>query len=389
MRIISRLVVSAVLVCTALDAFAYPVDPAKVGVELPPEQASLVADFVLAYDSENPAIIYYAPKLGRTATLNGMPLIGFTTLPNGEGMLNAQLQYGVFGADSTRLLGAIRAAGKSPVLFPFRRTKIVPLTPGIDPATGKEICTTEEDLATGQMVTECSGTMYKELLFATKGPSLGENIAVTASLKPMGAAVYKAFLKQGNALQLNLEAEYYAAGTAFSATVKVSYEKLYTSLHTYASVKAGRWVDAQVEQFFRSETLCAGRRPEDCGVWIEFKDLTTGKTCNTATLDPDNLEQQKAVLQAAERLRQSLQDKIFTPIAPVLGPVDKSRSTIFKLDAKFEQQVQKMNATFTFTSPRGVNVGTTTLPASIGCTLIADDGAVSRFNGGDCPLYWQ
>ena len=51
-----------------------------------------------------------------------------------------------------------------------------------------------DDPATGETYEECSGTMYKQLLFSQKGPSLGEHVAVTAVLKPMGAAVYKQFL---------------------------------------------------------------------------------------------------------------------------------------------------------------------------------------------------
>jgi hypothetical protein len=64
------------------SAFAYPVDPAKVPVNLS-QYPDAGNDFTLAYDTFNPNVIYYAPKSGRTATLNGAPLIGFATLPNG------------------------------------------------------------------------------------------------------------------------------------------------------------------------------------------------------------------------------------------------------------------------------------------------------------------
>lgn len=381
-------VLSVAASLAASSALAYPIDPAKVPVDLP-QDPTAARDFILARDTNNANIVYYAPKTGRTASLNGMPLVGYAVLPTGEGYLNAQLEFGVFGADRQRLLGAIRAAGKTPVVFPYRRTKIVPLTPGIDPETGEEICEEVEDPATGEVMEECSGRLYKQLVFSSKGPSLGEYLAVTAILKPLGAVVFSQLMRQGNALQLNLEGEYFAAGTAFEAIVRVSYDKLFENFRTYASFHGFLCTDIQVETFFQNETTCAGRAPEECGVWIEFKDLTTGQVTNTATIDPDNAEQQTKVLQAAERLADRLRDEMLAPISAALGPLDRSRPYGFKLDAKYERQKKGLNATFSFKSPQGVNVKETVVPVSFGCVLLSDDGDISRNLNGDCALYWQ
>ena len=80
------------------SALAYPVDPAKQAVNLA-QFPDAARDFTLAYDTANKNIVYYAPKGGRTAALNGMPLVGFAILPNGEGYLNAQLEFGGFACD--------------------------------------------------------------------------------------------------------------------------------------------------------------------------------------------------------------------------------------------------------------------------------------------------
>jgi hypothetical protein len=388
---LKSIVTSATLAAAALAApaaHAYPIDPAKVPVALP-QDPDAARDFTLALDTDNPKIVYYAPKTGRTATLNGQPLIGYAVLPNGEGYLNAQFEFGVFGADKQRLLNAIKNAGKIPVVFPYKRTKVVPLTPGIDPATGQEICETVEDESTGETYEECSGVLYKQLIYSQKGPSLGEFVAVTAHLKPFGAAVYEQFLHSGNALQMALEAEYYAAGTAFEATVTVKYDKLFENWHSYASFHGFLCTDIQVETFFKNETTCLGRDPSECGVWITYKDLTTNEVTTTATIDPDNAAQHEAVFQAAERLAARLRDEMLAPIQQVTSPVDKSRPVGFKLDSRYERQRKGMNASFSFKSPRGVNTRDTMVPISIGCLTIDEDGDVTKRMEGECPLYWQ
>jgi hypothetical protein len=315
---------------------------------------------------------------------------GFSTsLSHNEGFFNAQLQFGVFGADRQPLLAAIAAAGKSAVIFPYRRTKVIPLVPGIDPETGQEFCEIIDDPSTGETYEECSGTIYKELLFSQKGPSLGENIAITGSLNPMGTAIYRTLLGQGNALQVLLEAEYYAAGVAFEAVVTVSYDKLFENFRTYSSFHGFLCTDIQVETFFKNETTCVDRDPSECGVFITYRNLITGQTVGTGEIDPDDEETQRNVVQAAERLALRLRDEMLTPVSQALGPLDKSRPVGFKLDAKYERQKKGLNATFTFRSPNSVNVKTTTLPVSMGCVEMDDNGRINRILNGDCALYWQ
>jgi hypothetical protein len=388
---LKNLVATAVLAASALaapSAFAYPVDPHKVPVDL--QQDPSASQFTLAYDDVNTNVIYYAPKLGRIATLNGQPLLGFATLPStGEGYLNAQIEFGVFGADRQRLLGVIQGAHKTAVPWPYRRTRVVPNTPSINPVTGQEICEDVPDPSTGGTIRDCGGQIFKQIVFSSKGPSLGENISISAQLKPVGAAIYTQMLASGNALEIGLDAEYYAAGTSFTATVSVSYDKLFENFRSYASFHGFLCTDIQVETFFQNETTCAGRDPSECGVFITYRDGRTGQVITTPTIDPDNVEEQTKVIQAADRLAQTLRDQMLSPITQNLGPIDHSRPRGFKLDAKFERQHRGMNASFNFVSPNGVNVEETHIDGVLGCVHIAPSGNVSRDFTADCGGYWQ
>jgi hypothetical protein len=311
-------------------------------------------------------------------------------LPNGEAFLNMQLEFGVFGAEKEALFGAIRAAGKTPVQFPFRRTTLVPLTPGLNPENGKPFCVEVEDPSTGQMVKECDPTLFEELEYSRQGPSLGENIAFTALLNKKGGIIMETLLAQGAAFQANVEAEYYAAGTAFEATVRVSYDKLFENFHAYAAFHDGFCTDIQMEAFWKNEGLCLDRRPEDCGVTVTFTDLSTGKVTTTATIDPDNAEEQQKIFQAVQRLVDDLQKDMLTPMSKALNPLDTSKPDRgFKLNAQYERQKKGMNATFTFKSPRGVNVEKTVFPVALGCVVLdKKNGSINRSLVSDCATYW-
>jgi hypothetical protein len=390
-RTIATVALALLGVASARHAFAYPLDPAKVPVNIGQDPSSSKV-FVLAYDTDNHNIVYYAPKTGRTASLNGMPLISYANFiaPDGlKGYLNAQMEFGVFGAEKDKLFAAIRRAGKTPVPFPYHRTTIIPLTPGIDPATGRPICVQEEDPATGEMVEECDPTLFDQLVYSTNGPSLGENLAVTALLNSMGAAVFGTLLRGGNAFQMNVNAEYYAAGSAFTATVRVDYDRMFESFHAVAGFN-GFFTSAQAEGIWRREGLCLGRSPDQCGIFVTYRDASTGQVISTPTIDPDNAVQQNMVFQAIQRLVDRLQQDMLTPISTALKPLDTSQPAFgFKVNAQYEHLQRGVKATFNFASPRGVNVATTVFPVALGCVLIDQVGNVSRNLAGDCAGYWS
>ncbi len=386
---------------------AYPMDPNKLPVS-DVDLSRVSNPYTLAYDSEDPNIVYYAPRAGRLAELNGQPILGFAVAANGYGFLNAQLTFSSSGEEIDDLLYAIRSKGYTPRVFPFVRTKIKPLVPGIDPETGDQVCASYTDPVTGEEIEECDATLYESIKFSRQGPSMQSNIAISASLNPFGAVLYKNFLRSGNALQINLETLYYKAGDGFTAQVVVDYNKLLQNFHTFASYHNGYCVDIQVETFFKREGLCVDRDPEDCGLFLTVKN-SRGDTIPTLTLPPNMSEEEfyaaiddptlenppaeisnaAIVWQAVERLMQTIRDDMLTPIGQRLDEPDTEPSYGFKLDAKFEQQVKDVVGTFTFSSPNGVNYGTSVIPSGIGCVIVEDSGKVARDLTGDCYGYWD
>lgn len=388
LRHLAAVCLASVSALSASAAHAYPVDPAKVPVDVG-QDPKADHDFTLAFDSADQSIVYYAPKGGRVAIMNGMPLVGFSTIPTGEGFLNAQFEFGTFGPEKEALFQAIQGRGYRPVPFPYTKTAIVPVTPGIDPNTGKRFCQKVTDPATGEESEECDDSLYSAVMYSKSGPALGEYVALSASLTKFGAAIMGSMLRGGNAVQINMNAEYYKAGTAFTAVVTVNYSKLFENFHAYAAFHGGFCTDIQVEAFWRNEGLCFGKPASDCSVNIDFTDAR-GRKINNVTVDPDFADQQNQLLQVVDRLRDKLEDEMLTPLGPQLGPLDTSKPTYgFKLNAQYERQNVEKHAQFTFKSPNGVNVGHTTIPAGIACVLVSPQGDVSRNTGGDCASYWS
>jgi hypothetical protein len=386
-KFLGALCAVGVLAGFAGTAHAYPVDPAKVPVAVG-QRPQADHDITLAYDSADQSIVYYAPKGGRVAIMNGLPLLGFATIPTGEGFLNAQLEFGVFGTEKQQLFDAITRAGYRPVALPYVKTAIVPVTPGFDVETNAPICVDITDESTGEVTQECDPTLFSAVSYSRKGPSLGEFVALSATLNKFGAAIYSQMLRGGNALQINLEADYYKAGTAFTAVVTVNYSKLFEQFHAYAAFHGGFCTDIQVETFWKNAGLCFNKPASECAVNVEYTDAR-GNHLNNVTVDPDQATQQKELLQAIDRLRDKLQDEMLTPLGPSIGPLDTSKPSFgFKLNASYERTNMQRHATFTFKSPNGVNIGHTVIPAGIACVAVSREGDVSRNTGGDCASYW-
>jgi hypothetical protein len=367
-------------------ALAYPVDPAKVPVAIG-QDAAADHDFVLAYDSEDTSVVYYAPKSGRLALQNGLPMLGYAKAASGQAILNAQIEFGVFGTEKEALMNAITKAGFVARPLPYTRTAITPVTPGIDPDTGRRICAKVTDPSTGQTREDCDVSLYEQVSYSRSGPTLGENVAVSAALSTFGAAVYEQMLKGGNAIQLDMDAEYYKAGTAFTATVTVNWSKFFEQFHAFAGV-GGFLFSAQLETFWKNEGLCYGKPASECAVTVEYTDAR-GRKIDNVTVDPEDKDAQQQLLQAIDRLRDQLNAEMLVPLGPNTGPLDTSAPTFgFKLNASYERDNVEKHATFQFKSPNGVNVGHTTVPAGIACVNLAADGAVGRSTEGDCANYW-
>jgi hypothetical protein len=263
-----RKIASALALVVTSTASALPVDPALQPVDIIQENT----DYTLAYDDTNRSVIYYAPKFGCVALSGEKPLVGYTLLANGEAYLNVQYQFGVFGASKQRITSAIQSAGYTPVAFPFRGTKIVPLMVDFN-GTIQRFCSETTDPSTGGTITVCS-EMYKAIKYSQKVPTLGENLFVIAHLTPLAATMLGSTLQDGGDFAVRIDAEYYKSGRMFEAKVRVDFSRLYQN---YQEVSSGGILWGHNRRlFFEREVLCAHKPPDrkdECGVFFEYTDL--------------------------------------------------------------------------------------------------------------------
>ncbi|WP_394831410.1 hypothetical protein LVJ94_33350 [Pendulispora rubella] len=374
---------------SAGQAHAYILDPAKVGVNIP-LPAGAQHDYILAYDNEDPNIVYYAPKNGRVALSNGMPMLGFAIASDGSGILNAQLEHGVFGLEKQELFGAIQRAGKTPRPIPYKGSKVVPVTPGIDPTSGKPICTVTRD-PDGSEVHDCENKFYTNVEYQRgAGPSLGEFVDVTLYLTTKGSVITKFMLKGGAALNVRLVTEYWKAGNAYKASMVVNYDKLFTDYRKYEARHRSNCYDEQVKEFFQQEALCPGKAPADCAVNVTYTD-SIGRVVNSITIDPNNTEVVSQFAQSVDAFRQKFQEEMLMPIdKPDVPNIDTNPPRNgYKLDKQTVTKYQGKHATLNFSSTANVTTGQSVIPAAIGCIRVDDQGFVSRETGGDCGTFWN
>ncbi|MGK5082640.1 hypothetical protein WDW37_04980 [Bdellovibrionota bacterium FG-1] len=367
------------------QASAFPVDPAKVpvtGVDL----SRLRTGYTLAYDSNDKSVVYYSPKSGRLASFNGLPSIGFARVPNGKGYLQAQFEFEISPEDRGNLLEAIRAGGYTPVPFPYNKTTVKPLIQGYDPESGQRTCQEVTDLSTGLTSKVCDQSIYDILTYVRNGPTLGENIAVSAQLSPDGADMFGNLLRGGNAFQVALEAEYYTAGDAFTAEVEVNYSRLFQEFSVAASAK-GWFTSAEAEGIWRREGLCYGKPADQCAVRVHLTD-GRGRAIDNLSIDKDN-PAADLVWQAVERLKQKLEDDMLTPITPVYGQAKTSDGLGFHVSAKYQNLRREMHGVFQFKSPRAVNVKKTTIVATAACISVSPTGVITKETAGACQNYWN
>jgi hypothetical protein len=396
------------LVCSLAQAL--PLDPSKTPVDIIQDN-SVNRDYVLAYDDVNPNIIYYAPTNGRVASAGDKPLVGFSVSPaTGKGYMNVQFEFGVFGASRERLFDTIKDAGKTPVQWPFRRTSVLPMLTDYDMETDEfEFCSEEEDLATGEMIEVCD-SLYEVVKYSQDGPSLGENLLVTARLTEDGAILGEEILLNGGDFAFKLLGESYVGGRAFEAEVTVNYDKLFYNFQQVAS-RGILWGGRKAHNaFIEKEVLCPGRPRSECSVSVVYKDLNTGIIIDTVTIDDmncflewdedlqmkvtrcDESEAQAELFQAVERLVDDLESEMLSSIAvDVPTPAQPGRPLFgSRINRQFFLLWQGKHYTYTFRSPRGINVLSTEIPAVVMCVRRSEEtGIINKEMRESCGSYWN
>jgi len=371
-------------------AHALPVDPSQQPPNIPQTGDGLT--YTLAYDDTDRSIIYYAPKNARVALQGELPLIGVAQLPNGEAVINVQFNYAVQGVGKQQVETAIQNAGYKPVAFPYRRAKLVPAMTDFDENT-ESFCTEEPDPTTPGGVFETCSDFYVAVKYSKKGPSLGENLFATAHLTVMGAAVVNSILQESGDFAFQINAEYYKAGRAFEAKVRVNFSKLYEN---YQRVATGGvlWGKSRRE-FFENETRCPNlppeqRGPEVCGVFIEYTDLVTGNKIATPALDPNIAAAQQATIDAAKQLYEKIYDELFVTVTPPPAPIGAPSAPLFgsRVRSSSYTSYKDSSREFVFSSPRAIEVDTTELAATVRCVYRNAAGLLARNLNPPCDSYW-
>lgn len=370
------------------QSWAYPMDPAKMRprINLPNE----VANFTLAHDSFDPKLIYVQPKTGVLATVNGLPMISLAKYKAGDkerGILNLQYDLSIQGKERDVLYGALKAQGYTPAPLPISSVAVVPLLPGWDNEHNSKICGESIDDVTGEKEVVCD-SLVERVRYTEKGPGLGENVAMSVLLSTIGTQMVDRLLAGGNAFPIQVNAKYFAAAPAYTAKIKVNYEKLAESFASFAAYHDGRCVDVQVSAFWAKEELCANKDPSQCSVLITLTD-NTGKEVSNIFTDPEakNSENIKNFHESIELLRKKFEDEMLVKEAQ--ASVDKSINSVFTLRADYRKVTKNVHFEVERKSLGEVIEKQTTIPASVMCVGFTKNGAPLKNTEGMCNDYWN
>jgi hypothetical protein len=367
---------------------AYPMDPAKLKprIDLPNE----VSNFTLAHDSFDPKLIYVQPKTGVLATVNGLPMISLAKYKTGStlrGILNMQYDLSIQGREKEILYNALKAKGYTPSPLPISSVAVVPLLPGWDREHNSNLCGETIDEATGEKEVVCD-SLVEKVRYTEKGPGLGENVAMSVILSSIGAQTVDRLLSGGNAFPIEVNAKYFAAAPAYTAKIKVNYEKLAESFASFAAYHDGRCIDVQVSAFWQKEELCKDKDPSQCSVLMTITD-NTGKEVSNIFTDPEskNSENIKNFHESVELLRKKFEDEML--VKEAIASVDKSINSVFTLRADYRKVTKNIHFEVERKSLGEVIEKQTTIPASVMCVGFSPNGAPIKNDEGMCNDYWR
>lgn len=383
-----KIAIAVLIAITSSQSFSYPLDPAKtpVNIQLPNE----VADIKLAHDSFDPKIIYVHPKTGVIATSNGLPLISLAKYKIGSqkrGILNLQYDLSLQGREKNILYTALKEKGFTPRPLPLKSAAVVPMLPGWDKEQNQKICSESVDEMTGIKETLCD-SLVERVRYTETPTSLGENIAMAVTLSPIGVDTVDRLLNGGNAFPISINARYFAAGPAYTAKIKVNYEKLSESFAMFAAYHDGRCIDVQVSGFWQNEALCKDKDPSQCSVLMTITD-STGREIQNIYDDPEARDPQavKMFYEAIEGLRVRFENEML--VKEPVANVDKSINSLVTLRTDYRRTSKNIHFELERKSIGGVIEKETTIPASVMCIGFLDDGTPLKNTKGVCGQYWD
>lgn len=389
-------------------AMATPMDPAVVGV--PFTVPTELRGYTLLLDKDEPDKVYIAPREGRLGEVNGMPQIGFAkTERDGVtyGIVNATFDFSV-DADAYNAL--LKHIAKQPPYKESWKIQSVPFaqtTPNVAIAGFEEgdLCMEVIDVITGNKVKQCHSLVHRKLV-SKNGPTLGEKIAISMVLTPLGADLLGKLSRTGAGLAVKLDAVYWAAHPAYTAKIDVDYKKVYESYEWFMGYHDGVCVEVAISEFFERESLCGengkNANGRDCSVRITYIDNRGQEVRNLFAYipGPDAPEEHKRFYKenkskieifhsAVEGLQKKFEQEMLTPIQGKKASVSKDISQGFVLRANRTKSEIEKHFTIERKTIGGVIAKQTEIPAASMCIILDGDvGSVKKNHEDECAGYW-
>lgn len=364
-------------------------------------------DFAIFEDASDKNYYYVAPNFGSLVRNNGMPAMSYAeaTRDNQKfAILNTVFQFGVNEKRFADLKTAVRAQNPAAKFGPLPMSQTTPQV--VVGGVGSETCFEAEDFITGEKIKQCIGLTHK-VQMAQKGPTLGEHLATSMVLTPVGAEIFPKLLAGGSGVQVNLEYSYRAALPAIKATIEADYKKLYESYAAYAGYHDGICTDIAVSDFFEKTVACAANGTnalgDACSIKVTYTDSQGNQVNNIFDIVPSGDDDDttkawykqhsgrvQALWSAIDGLRKDFETKFLEPVNGRRAEVDKTPTRGFAL--RVDRSRTEAMGSYRFERDMLGSIGTkrSVVPAYTTCIKVdGSTGEVDLSNLGRCTEYYE
>ncbi len=361
----------------------------------------------LSEDANDPHLFYIAPTGGRLVDNNGMPALSYATALREDqkfGVLNAIFSFRIPPEDFDAIRAEIKTQDPDARLRPLPFTQTTPEIALAGFGDSEGACFTATDFITGQEVTQCIDLVYRSKI-AARGPTLGEELAISMVVSPAGVDILPHLLRGGAGLVVKLDGLYRAALPAFKATILADYKKLYMSFAAFLGYSGGICSDLGLSAFFEKEIACAANNVNAngnaCSIKVTYTDSLGRKFNNVFAAIPsgdepsevqawykENHDRVDILWTAIDGLRTDFEAKFLQPIVGRKAEVDKKAAKGFTFRA--DSSVSESVGTYEFERDMLQSVGPK-LKTMVGYTICLDingeTGEVKNYLGGNCKRF--
>ena len=364
-------------------------------------------DFTVLEDSDDKNFYYVAPQSGSLVFNNGMPALSYAeAIREGQkfAILNAVFQFGYNLERFAAFKDEVRKQNPAAKFGPLPMSQTAPSI--VLAGAGDDACSESEDKVTGQIVKQCIGLTHR-ILYARKGPTLGEQLATSMVLTPAGAEIVPKLLAGGSGVIVNLEYLYKAALPAVKATIDADFKKLYESYAWFAGYHDGICTDIAVSDFWEKTVACTNNDTNAfghaCSVKVTYTDSQGNNVNNMFDILPAESDEESTkawykqhsarvntLWSAIDNLRANFEAKFLMPVNGRRAEVDKKPTLGYAFRAD-RSRTEEMG-TYHFERDMLGSVGSKFSVVTAYTTCIKVDGstgAVDLSNLGRCVDYYQ